>query len=236
MKPAFITTLALSCAASALHAGGIDRSGQGVNILFEEGNFAQISLINLNPSVDGKGTGDGMGDHNNAAQSYTDPSLGYKHKVNDVLDIAFIYDQPFGAHIAYTNGLLAGGGADITSDSITGLARYKLSNGLSVYGGLRGVKAGGTLTSSHGMLQADSGYAMGGVVGMAYEKPEIALRAALTYASGITTEMQGFHNVAAARNFDVDFPESVNLDFQTGIAADTLLFGSVRWVGWEGFN
>ncbi|MCP4826037.1 MAG: hypothetical protein GY892_18280 [Shimia sp.] len=28
----------------------------------------------------------------------------------------------------------------------------------------------------------------------------------------------------------------MNLDFQTGIAADTLLFGSVRWVGWEGFN
>jgi long-subunit fatty acid transport protein len=30
-------------------------------------------------------------------------------------------------------------------------------------------------------------------------------------------------------------PESVNLDFQTGIAQDTLLFGSVRYVAWDGF-
>lgn len=48
--------------------------------------------------------------------------------------------------------------------------------------------------------------------------------------------MQGFHNIASPRSFEVEFPESVNLDFQTGIAADTLLFGTIRWAGWDGFN
>jgi long-subunit fatty acid transport protein len=31
-------------------------------------------------------------------------------------------------------------------------------------------------------------------------------------------------------------PQSVNLDFQTGIAANTLLMASVRWVDWSEFD
>lgn len=31
-------------------------------------------------------------------------------------------------------------------------------------------------------------------------------------------------------------PQSVNLDFQTGIARDTLLFGQIRWVDWSVFR
>jgi long-chain fatty acid transport protein len=30
-------------------------------------------------------------------------------------------------------------------------------------------------------------------------------------------------------------PQSVNIEFQTGIAKDTLLFGSIRWVDWSEF-
>ncbi len=35
---------------------------------------------------------------------------------------------------------------------------------------------------------------------------------------------------------EVKTPQSVNLEFQTGIAEDTLLFGSVRWVDWSEFK
>jgi long-subunit fatty acid transport protein len=31
-------------------------------------------------------------------------------------------------------------------------------------------------------------------------------------------------------------PQSVNLEFETGVAADTLVFGSVRWVDWTQFE
>jgi long-subunit fatty acid transport protein len=34
----------------------------------------------------------------------------------------------------------------------------------------------------------------------------------------------------------IETPQSVNLEFQTGIAADTLLFGGVRWVDWSSFD
>jgi len=35
---------------------------------------------------------------------------------------------------------------------------------------------------------------------------------------------------------EIKTPQSVNLEFQTGIAKVTLLFGSVRWVDWTAFN
>lgn len=34
---------------------------------------------------------------------------------------------------------------------------------------------------------------------------------------------------------DITTPQSVNIDFQTGIMADTLAFANVRWVNWESF-
>ena len=35
---------------------------------------------------------------------------------------------------------------------------------------------------------------------------------------------------------EVVVPQSVNLDFQTGVAKGTLLFGQIRWVNWDGFE
>ncbi|TCL09303.1 long-subunit fatty acid transport protein [Shimia isoporae] len=235
MKKAFLGASVLTFAASAAFAGGIDRSGQGVNILFEEGDFAQFSFAAISPSVSGDGV---FGPLDDVAKHYNTPSLGYKHSVNENIDIAFIYDHPFGAHVYYPT--IGGSGADISSEAYTGILRYKFDNGVSVYAGARAAKVGGNILSTPGYLEADSNHGFGGLVGVSYEKPEIAMRVALTYNTGITTDFEGFYvdptASVHARAFDVEFPESVNLDFQTGIAKDTLIFGTVRWVGWDGFN
>jgi len=36
-------------------------------------------------------------------------------------------------------------------------------------------------------------------------------------------------NPAGTSNTEVETPESLNLEFQTGVAADTLVFGSIRY-------
>lgn len=74
---------------------------------------------------------------------------------------------------------------------------------------------------------------------MAWEKPEIAARVALTYNSEITHDFDAAEVVDETPengSFATTVPESVNLEFQTGIAKDTLLFGSVRWVHWKDFD
>lgn len=98
------------------------------------------------------------------------------------------------------------------------------------------------------------------VIGMAYEKPEIALRASLTYRAPAKYQVSGVENLQvvlptfaggdgvtpmpAAEGLplpgktEVKMPQSVNLDFQTGLSEQYQLLGMVnaRWVDWSAFN
>ena len=78
---------------------------------------------------------------------------------------------------------------------------------------------------------------LGYVVGAAYEKPEIALRVALTYTSAIdhqfaTTEVQPLLGTLQSTT-DITLAHSVALDAQTGAARNTLLFGQIRRAEWS---
>jgi long-chain fatty acid transport protein len=42
--------------------------------------------------------------------------------------------------------------------------------------------------------------------------------------------------LAGQTTFSSEIPQSLTLEGQTGIAADTLLFGSIRWVQWSNFD
>ncbi len=82
--------------------------------------------------------------------------------------------------------------------------------------------------------------AFSGIIGVAYERPDIALRVGLTYESGFTHKFpttETFLPLAGSPLLNgtttVKMPQSVTLDFQSGIAADTLLFGSLRWSEWS---
>lgn len=94
------------------------------------------------------------------------------------------------------------------------------------------------LTGGGYSLDVANDTAAGYLVGAAYEIPEIALRAALTYNAGIehtfnTVEnMTGLGVTNVASTATAKLPQSVNLDFQTGIAENTLMMASVRWAEW----
>ena len=101
----------------------------------------------------------------------------------------------------------------------------------------------------------------GWLAGAAYQIPEIALKASLTYRSeidhkinikedlsllgfpGLTSVLTGLGVDAsklAALSVDkktkITTPQSVNLDLQTGIMANTVAFANVRWVNWKDFS
>jgi long-subunit fatty acid transport protein len=176
------------------------------------------------------------------AKDYTQISAGYKWSYGGgPWDVAIIYDQPFGADIDYpvtTTYPLRGSTATFDSNAITILTKYKLDGGMSVFGGLKAqtVKMDVALPVLGYTASGANEQGFGYVVGAAYERPEIALRAALTYHSAIDYSIGTTENGSPSRNTDVTTPQSVNLDFQTGIAADTLLFGSARWVNWKAFD
>ena len=248
MKRILATAAALSAATGAAQAGGVERSTQSVAILFEQGRYAELSFGHFSPDVSGS-VGGGALSSGDMSSSYNSWSLGYKMDMGESLDFALIIDQPIGADVAYpgtfappTSYPLAGTTAELSSSAITALMRYKFQNNVSVYGGLRyqtvhgevsiPLVGGYTLDTNH---DSELGY----VLGFAWEKPEIAARVALTYNSAITHTLDSSETTLMGpleSSFDTEVPQSLNLEFQTGIAKDTLLFGSIRWVDWSAFR
>lgn len=246
------TVSALALGAGSALAGGIERSAQSVAPLFESGEYMEFSFGAFDPSVSGSGAGPFTGTSSgDMAGRYVTYSFAYKRALNDRLDAAIIVDQPVGADVNYAGATagypFAGSRAEVRSTAITGLLRYKMPSNFSVYGGLRALVAEGSVVinapaaglNNYGM-STDRDWGLGYVVGVAWEKPEIAARVALTYNSAMqhtfdTTETN-LAPVPLTGQMDVEEPQSVNLEFQTGVAKDTLVFGSIRWVDWTAFN
>lgn len=229
--------LLASLTASGAFAAGLDRSGQDVSVIFENGNLTQLSFGYVEPSVSGKL---GPFDSGDAAKGYTQFGAAYKAKINDQIDIALIYDQPFGANVDYSKAgyPLLGAKAEVTSSGLTFVGKYKLSENFSVLAGLRSqsVKGDVSVPAVGGYtLSAQDTDGFGYLAGVAYERPDIALRVSAVYNSPIEHSMTGTE-FGASTNWSMKTPASFNLNAQTGIAPGTLLFGSVRWVDWDSFN
>ncbi|MDF2142317.1 hypothetical protein [Paenirhodobacter sp. CAU 1674] len=244
MRRVMMTASALALGATAATAGGIERSGQSVGILFEQGNYVEFNIGRVRPEVSGtqqipvsplSPAGVGSGD---MAEDYTTMSLGLKMKVNDRIDAALIIDEPVGADLSYpvTGYLYGGSTADINSYATTALMRYKFDNNISVIGGLRAIRTNGTVHLFDGYdMSSSSETDYGYVLGVAWEKPEIAARVALTYNSAVTHDFTANEN-GAETSFETEIPQSLTLEGQTGVAKDTLVFGSIRWVDWTAFQ
>lgn len=238
-----LTTAAIAITAATSAHAGIDRSGQDIGVLFEEGNHLKFTFASVNPDITSDATGTTQ-----SAVDFSTFSFGYKQQFNENLSFALIWDQPYGADIQYIDGPAAGGYAFIDSTQITGVMRYEMGNGFSVHGGAFAQKISGEVLTSSGLLNASSNTEWGGLVGVAYEKPEIALRVALTYFTGIDHELTGTHSIppgvhplfpagiSSPAAATVSMPEAFNLDFQTGIAQNTLLFGSIRHAMYSGIS
>lgn len=243
--------------AGTAHAGAVDRSGQSTDILYEAGNYFRLTYGVGSPDISGVQTAvvgavPAGGSSGDAGVRFEQFSAAYKHDFGTGLEIALIYDQPFGARIDYPGGkpyFATGADAKLDTTALTGLAKYTFPSNFSVFGGLRYqtfsaeafipyVSPVPGITPPYAAT-GDEDDALGYVVGIGYEMPEIALRVSLTYNSEIdhtiTTRESSVLGVSTS-DTEVTTPQSVNLEFQTGIAPGTLIFGGVRWVDWTEFE
>lgn len=233
------------CAGSAL-AGGLDRSGQSISAIFEKGNYVELSFGSVSPNVSGvSAPGFGSLRSGDMAADYGQLGVAVKMNLTPNVDVALIFDQPFGANVDYptaTGYYAQGTTATLKTSALTLVGKYSLPSNISFLAGLRYqtfyAEASVPFIPGGYTAAGDTDGGVGYLVGIAYEKPEIALRVALTYNSKIehsleTAETNAFG--AFTSQTDLETPQSVNLEFQSGIAKDTLLFGSIRWVDWSEF-
>lgn len=144
---------------------------------------------------------------------------------------------------------------EVRSESLTALMGMKFGQNkeFQVYGGpvaqrlKADVKLRGSayLTATGYDLNVNPNTDYGWIAGFQYSKPEIGLKAALTYRSEIDHSMDVGETLPLAaltgaspsqiNKMEVTTPESVNFDFQTGINPTNLATAKVRWVPWSDF-
>jgi len=200
--------------------------------------------------------------------------------------------DPILGSLPITTGALGGtqGGTSVEVDSqnISMIFGFQPTENFNFYGGgvyqtIKGnVHLRGSAYSLYNGYDAnikETGGA-GWLAGAAFQIPEIALKASLTYRSEVTHKVDADETIAladaittnagvlgttisqlvaagqlspaqagaiqqtigkaiAANQLEgqtkITTPQSVNLDFQTGIMANTVAFANVRWVNWKDF-
>lgn len=251
MSRIFITTsFALAAFSTGALAGGIERNAPSTRVLYEDGRYLEFSFSTASPDLTGSGgNASGLGGPSNAApngtgdlfESFNTFGGAYKADLTDKLSYAFILDEPHGVSTNYptvAGSVYTGVVAELDSRQLTGILAYDVSDQVKVYGGIRleQIEANAEIPFVGGYtVTTDTQRNFGYMFGAAYQIPDIALRVGLTYYSAISHDLNTFEFGALNSVTPIETPQSVNLEFQTGIAEDTLLFGSVRWVDWSEF-
>lgn len=269
--------------ATGVFAAAMDRSGQSVSAFLQPGNYVEAGISVLDPTVSGTSStalgGQATGD---MANDYYFPTAALKLQLTDNISFGLLYDQPFGAEADYTSQSTAfnptgadGTAAKVKTENLTFLFGFQPNENWNIYAGPVYQTAKGNVSLRGTAYSLLSGYdadmkkdsELGWAAGLAFQIPDIALKASLTYRSEIKHELSTNENVGvnSVRNATVGglvaasggainlatanamvptftdgktgvtTPQSVNLDFQTGVMANTVAFANVRWVNWDGF-
>lgn len=263
---------------TSVFAAGLDRSGQSIAAFLQPGNYFEAGISVLDPEVKGKDTsGNQTGD---MASDYYFPHAALKIQATDHFSVGLIYDQPFGADAEYSGNstfvenrpVPFQGGTSVTVDTqnLNLLFGYQPNENWNLYAGAVYQTVDGTVLLRGTTYSVFNGYdfrtgedeSVGWLAGVAYQIPEIALKASVTYRSEIEHKMNASESLGAAGYISIPgapgqsaqlnqlmtalnassgetkltTPQSVNIDFQTGIMANTVAFANIRWVDWSNFK
>ena len=175
------------------------------------------------------------------------------------ISVALLFDQPYFVDVDYHYSPILSGeplpieNADIKFDSrnITALIGYQPTQHWNLFTGLSyqsfsgdlkiGTQVDYTFFDYHAHFPKD--HAWGWLAGVSYQIPEYAFNTAITYRAKIkhrTNASESFWGfpleIAPQQATEIETPESVNLDFHTGLPAQNFLYGSLRWVNWQDFK
>lgn len=266
-------SLAVLAAAPAVHAAALEQTAPStIRLLYQDGNYVEFGAVWSDPQQSGSGAvlppvpgllpdgADLPGNTGDVFRSFWSFNGAYKGDFNDKVSYALIFDQPLRAETRYGSGtfpplgpplptsLYGGSMADLSTYQISGVVSYDVNPSIKVFGGARAqllkAKAAVSFVSDYS-VDADDKWGYGYLLGAAYERPDIALRVALTYYSKISYDLDTTESivpfgatapVVSQTSTDVDTPQAVQLDFQSGVAPKTLVFGYVRWVDWSEFS
>ena len=270
----FTATSVSIMACSVAYAGGWSTGNLGQSFMSEKDGFGEISV----GQVDYKITASTANSYTTGVQATNIDVIKDANRVG--LSLKNDYGEKFSVGLTtfqYGSIQMQGGAgatrkswipdADATLNTMALLGSYNVSDGLNVLVGVRRDTLEKTTVSTiKGDYTIDSAVKTRGVMGVSYQKPEIALKVSATYSPKAeistgssfteTTQVGGAGGISygdaiigaaltpavssaallasvPSYTSTVGLPETLNIEFQTGIAEDTLLFGSIVDTKWK---
>jgi long-subunit fatty acid transport protein len=207
---------------SNVFAGGLEVSRQNNMILFSKDKTVNFSSRQTSSNV----TDDlyTASDNQSIIKQLNIMSAAFKSNYNENISYAFEMYEPFASTLKYASGVKA----MLRSQALGITGKYNFTN--SQFGIIAGTKyltfKRSTLNLGAGDMTTtpDSGFSY--MAGISYEIPEIALKVLLTHSPGIDITVP----TTVVGSGTLSQPDMTTLDFETGIANNTLLFGSAHQV------
>jgi len=253
LKKIGMLTLGVMSLAQTSNAGGWDAGTLDSSFMYNDGGYAEVSTASITTNIKAKTQVPTI--NHKMAKDQTRSSFAVKMGYGDFdfglvsyLSGAIQLDGQ-GAHATGCDptSLTTIGpcsvvpSADVKMNSLAVLGRYKFSDTFSVIAGANrySLDSGASVTTLTGYYEV-SGEQIVPTYGAAYEMSDIALRVELiaqpqTNISNFAAKSSAASSIAttAVSGESMKIPQTMTLNFQSGIAEDTLLFGSVRQASWK---
>jgi long-subunit fatty acid transport protein len=235
MKFRTIITLLLTTGSTAVVAGGFETTALSTSFMYESGSYGEASLSSRTYDI----TGTVYAPTGSPVKNLSKPAFAFKSDIFDNVALGLSYYNQGAVQLDYSGAgsALAAGlpVVDLTIDALTLQAKYDYSKNIGAIAGIKMTTVQDasaniflpTFTASTITGKSEMGY----IVGASYSIPEIAFRAELLYETETNFSLDTVSPAGDGQTTG-SIPDSMTLNFQSGVADGTLVFGSMRRADW----
>jgi long-subunit fatty acid transport protein len=244
-------TLPIALASTTAIAGGMEKTALSTTFMFESGNYAELSFQSSDYDVSSTSGGGAS-----VVGDLQTTNFALKFDINDKISFGVSRYLQSSIDIDYPNNWVTAAtvqvsvdppievpqapflpSADLKIDATAALLKYRLNENFSLTGGVklstvRDASLSIPFTGTNVSVAGDSETSY--IYGIAYERPEIALRVELLREEdvGFSLTPTGVFANDTATGTEASLPTYTTLNVQSGIAPDTLAFFSARRADW----
>ena len=233
--------------ASPAFSGGWEASRLDSSFMYQEGSYAEVGTASVNYDVNA--TTQASQKHK-MAKDQTRTNLSFKTEYEN-FDVGLTSYMSGAIQLDGQSAHAAGCSlanlalcsvvptADVTVNSLALLARYRINENMSVLGGLNRYEVSDAKVQSLTGYYVVNGDELAPIAGATYENKASALRVELLLQmeTDVTLDAKSSTSplvtTTAVTGATMVIPQTLTLNFQSGIAEDTLLFGSVHKADWK---
>ena len=242
MKKLFKLTAAGLFLGTPAFSGGWEADRLDTSMMYNDGGYAEVSTKSISYGV--YATNQASIKHK-MAKDQDRTSVGFKIQYGN-FDIGL---SSYNSGAIQLDGQATAAGtslvpsADVTARSLALMGKYRINENMSAFAGLNRYEVETSTVTTIAAAYQVSGDEIAPVVGVAYEMKDIALRVegifqaetemSLTAKSATIVGGGLAAATAVPGSSTLVIPQTMTLNFQSGIAEDTLLFGSIHRADWD---